>query len=146
LTKAGRSAIFSTRGNPDCHVILRGGKRPNYDAASVDIAAAELEEAGLPPRLMIDFSHANSRKAHDRQAEVAEDVAGQVARGDTRIIGAMIESNLVAGRQDLLEDSASLVFGQSVTDACLGWDESVPLLRTLARAVRERREGARSAA
>jgi 3-deoxy-7-phosphoheptulonate synthase len=146
LTKAGHSAIFHTRGNPDCHVILRGGKRPNYDAASVDIASAELEEAGLPARLMIDFSHANSRKVHDRQTEVGEDVAGQVARGDGRIIGAMIESNLIAGRQDLTEDRSALVFGQSVTDACLGWDESLPLLQALARAVRERREAARSAA
>jgi len=146
LTKAGHSAIFSTRGNSDCHVILRGGKRPNYDAESVNIAARELEDAGLPARLMIDFSHANSQKRYDRQSEVARDVAGQIGRGDPRIIGAMIESHLVAGRQDLTEDRNALVYGQSITDACIGWDESVPLLELLAQAVRSRRQAARTAA
>ena len=138
LTKAGHSAIFSTTGNRDTHVILRGGHRPNYDAESVEIAAREMETAGLEPRLMIDFSHANSHKKCERQVDVGRDVAGQVARGDSRIMGAMIESNLVAGRQDHTPGS-SLVYGQSITDACLGWGDSEPLLRVLADAVRQRR-------
>ncbi len=146
LTKSGHSAIFSTRGNNDCHVILRGGKRPNYDVESVNIAARSLEDAGLPARLMIDFSHANSQKNYDRQSEVGRDVAGQIGRGDRRIIGAMIESHLVAGRQDLTENPGALVFGQSITDACIGWDASVPLLELLAQAVRSRRQEARTAA
>ncbi len=138
LTKDGRSAIFSTTGNADCHVILRGGQRPNYDAESVDMAAQEMEKAGLEPRLMIDFSHANSRKQYEKQLEVGRDVAGQIARGDARIIGCMIESHLVAGRQDNTPDR-ELVYGQSITDACIGWDDSVPLLHRLAEAVRARR-------
>jgi len=138
LTKAGHSAIFSTTGNEDCHIILRGGRQPNYDAASVDRAAHELEEAGLPARLMIDFSHANSRKQHQEQLAVGRDVAAQIAGGDQRIFGVMIESHLQAGRQDL-GDGRSLVYGQSVTDACIGWDDSVMLLQELARAVRQRR-------
>ena len=140
LTKAGHSAIFSTTGNKDTHVILRGGHRPNYDAESVEIASREMEAAGLEPRLMIDFSHANSRKKPERQVEVGRDVAGQIARGNFHIMGVMIESNLVAGRQDNAPDRA-LVYGQSITDACLGWDESEPLLRVLADAVSERRRG-----
>jgi len=144
LTKAGRSAIFSTSGNSDCHLILRGGnKRPNYDSASVSLAAQELEEAGLPALLMVDFSHANSRKNHERQANVGRDVAGQLAHGDHRIIGVMIESNLVAGRQDLTPSREDLVFGQSVTDACLGWEASEPLLETLAEGVGLRRRVAK---
>ncbi len=139
VTKAGQSAIFNTAGNADTHVILRGGKRPNYDAESVDIAAEEMERAGLPARIMIDFSHANSRKLHDRQRKVGADVAGQIARGDSRIIGAMIESHLVAGRQNWRQGE-DLVYGQSITDACIGWDDTVPLLRLLSSAVRERRE------
>ena len=139
MTKEGRSAIFSTTGNNDTHIILRGGKRPNYDAESVNIAAEEMEKAGLTPRLMIDFSHANSRKQHDKQMEVARDVAGQVARGDMRIIGAMIESHLVGGNQPLVPGK-SLVYGQSITDACLAWEDSVPLLELLADAVRQRRK------
>jgi 3-deoxy-7-phosphoheptulonate synthase len=138
LTKAGHSAIFSTTGNEDTHVILRGGKEPNYDAASVDAAASDLAASGLPEVLMVDFSHANSRKDHTRQREVGEDVAQQIAAGDRRIVGAMIESHLVGGRQDL-EDGCTLTYGQSITDACLAWDETGPLLRQLADAVRARR-------
>ncbi len=139
MTKEGRSAIFATTGNSDTHIILRGGQRPNYDAESVNIAAEEMEQAGLTPRLMIDFSHANSRKQHEKQLEVGRDVAGQIARGDLRIIGAMIESHLVGGRQDLVPGKP-LVYGQSITDACLAWEDSVPLLEQLAEAVRERRD------
>ena len=139
MTKDGHSAIFSTTGNNDTHIILRGGKRPNYDAESVNIAAEEMENAGLTPRLMIDFSHANSRKQHDKQLEVGRDVAGQISRGDMRIIGAMIESHLVGGNQDLTSGKP-LVYGQSITDACLAWDDSVPLLEMLAEAVQERRK------
>jgi len=139
MTKDGHSAIFSTTGNNDTHIILRGGRRPNYDAESVNIAAEEMENAGLTPRLMIDFSHANSRKQHDKQLEVGRDVAGQISRGDMRIIGAMIESHLVGGNQDLTAGKP-LVYGQSITDACLAWDDSVPLLEMLAGAVQERRK------
>lgn len=138
LTKAGHSAIFSTAGNDDCHIILRGGKQPNYDAKSVNQAASELEKAGLPAILMIDFSHANSSKQHQRQIEVAKDVAGQIAAGDKRIVGAMIESHLLAGRQDVVAGQ-ELTYGQSITDACINWEDSVELLRNLAQAVRERR-------
>ncbi len=138
LTKQGRSAIFSTAGNDDCHVILRGGRRPNYDAESVEEAAGEIATAGLDPRVMIDFSHANSRKQHERQIAVGRDVASQIAAGDDRIIGAMIESHLQAGRQDL-QPNQDLVFGQSITDACIAWDDTIPLLQELAAAVRERR-------
>jgi 3-deoxy-7-phosphoheptulonate synthase len=139
LTKEGHSAIFSTSGNEDCHVILRGGARPNYDAESIEEAAQDLEKAGLKPNLMVDFSHANSKKQHERQVDVGNDVARQVARGDKRIIGAMIESHLVGGRQDIKPD-VELIYGQSITDACLAWDETKPLLYTLAEAVRERRK------
>jgi 3-deoxy-7-phosphoheptulonate synthase len=142
LTKAGRSAIFNTSGNPDTHVILRGGKRPNYDTESVAEAVEEMTGAGLRPNLMIDFSHANSRKQHDKQVEVGEDVARQIRRGNDNIIGVMIESHLVGGRQDLGSDCDGLVYGQSITDACLAWTESEPLLEKLAEAVRQRREGA----
>lgn len=138
LTKEGRSAIFSTAGNSDTHVILRGGTRPNYDTESVNIAAEELEAAGLKPKLMIDFSHANSRKRHEKQINVSHDVAGQIARGDTRIIGVMIESFLIAGRQEPILGQ-DLTYGQSITDACIGWDDSVPILEELADAVRKRR-------
>jgi 3-deoxy-7-phosphoheptulonate synthase len=138
VTKEGCSAIFSTAGNDDTHVILRGGSRPNYDTESVNMAAEQMEAAGLEPRLMIDFSHANSRKRPEKQIDVGRDVAGQVARGDHRIIGVMIESHLVAGRQDVTPGKP-LVYGQSITDACIGWDDSANLLRLLASAVRERR-------
>ena len=139
MTKAGHSAIFSTKGNNDTHVILRGGQRPNYDAESVEIAAQEMEKAGIKPCLMIDFSHANSRKQFKKQLDVAQDVAGQVSRGDRRIIGAMIESHLVEGNQRL-EAGKPLTYGQSITDACISWEDSVKVLRTLAKAVRKRRE------
>lgn len=138
LTKAGRSAIFATKGNEDCHIILRGGRAPNYHSDSVNRAASQLKAAGLPLRLMIDFSHANSQKHHERQLDVSRDVAHQVARGDRRIIGVMVESHLKAGRQSVTPDRP-LVYGQSITDACIGWEESVPLLEQLAEAVRERR-------
>ncbi|MFZ5621111.1 MAG: 3-deoxy-7-phosphoheptulonate synthase AroG [Pseudomonadota bacterium] len=138
LTKDGRSAIFSTAGNEDCHIILRGGRQPNYDAASVGRAAADLRAAGLQARLMIDFSHANSLKDHQRQIEVGRDVAAQIAAGNRNIIGAMIESHLQAGRQDVVPQRA-LTYGQSITDACIGWDDSVAVLETLAEAVRARR-------
>ncbi len=138
VTKEGFSAIFATSGNDDCHVILRGGTRPNYDTESINIAAEEMELAGFQPRMMIDFSHANSRKRHQKQIDVGRDVAGQIARGDRRIIGTMIESFLVAGRQEWRADQ-ELVFGQSITDACIGWDDTAPLLHTLAEAVEQRR-------
>ncbi|MDH3354969.1 MAG: 3-deoxy-7-phosphoheptulonate synthase AroG [Chromatiales bacterium] len=138
VTKSGRSAIFSTGGNEDCHVILRGGTRPNYDKESINIASEDMEKAGFIPQVMIDFSHANSSKRHQKQIDVGQDVAGQIAHGDRRIIGVMIESNLVAGRQDWRADQ-ELVYGQSITDACISWDESEPLLRELAGAVRKRR-------
>jgi 3-deoxy-7-phosphoheptulonate synthase len=139
VTKEGRSAIFSTKGNEDCHVILRGGNRPNYDSESINIAADEMEATGQIPRMMVDFSHANSRKQHERQLLVGRDVASQVARGDQRIIGTMIESFIVAGRQDR-EASAKLTYGQSITDACISWEDSVPLLEELAAAVHQRRK------
>ena len=138
LTKAGRSAIFATTGNDDCHIILRGGKTPNYDAQSVAQAAQEMQGAGLEPRLMIDCSHANSNKQHQRQIAVCQDVAAQIAAGDSRIKGVMIESHLEEGRQDIAE-SQDMLFGQSITDACISWDDSAPLLRDLAAGVRARR-------
>lgn len=138
-TKAGQTAIFHTRGNEDCHLILRGGQgKPNYDAASVNEAAQTLQAAGQPARLMIDFSHANSRKQHERQLEVARDVAAQIAGGDVRIVGAMVESHLIAGNQKMVSGQP-LVYGQSITDACLGWEHSEELVHTLAGAVRDRR-------
>jgi 3-deoxy-7-phosphoheptulonate synthase len=138
MTKAGQAAIFETVGNEDCHVILRGGRIPNYDAASVDAAAKELAAAGLAPRLMIDFSHANSSRQYQRQVEVGADVAAQLAAGDERIVGVMVESHLNPGRQDLVPGHA-LKPGVSITDACIGWDETAALLETLADAVRRRR-------
>jgi 3-deoxy-7-phosphoheptulonate synthase len=138
VTKAGHSAIVSTIGNEDCHIILRGGKLPNYDAASVDAACKELAAAGLAQHVMIDLSHSNSQKNYMRQVDVGKEVASEIAQGDARIIGVMIESHLKAGRQDLLPGK-ELVYGQSITDACIGWEETVPLLETLAEAVRSRR-------
>ncbi|MGB7540950.1 MAG: 3-deoxy-7-phosphoheptulonate synthase AroG [Burkholderiales bacterium] len=138
VTKEGHSAIVSTNGNEDCHIILRGGKHPNYDAASVDAAAKELAAAGLEQRLMIDCSHSNSQKMYQRQIDVAREVGRQAASGEDRVIGVMVESNLKAGRQDLVPGKP-LVYGQSITDACIGWEDSVPLLRNLAEAVRKRR-------
>ncbi len=138
LTKAGHSAIFSTRGNDDCHIILRGGKTPNYDAASVQRAAEELERAQLSPHLMVDFSHANSQKDYARQIDVGADIARQIANGDTRIIGVMMESHLKAGRQDVTP-GRDLVYGQSITDACIGWEDTVSVLKKLSDAVAQRR-------
>jgi 3-deoxy-7-phosphoheptulonate synthase len=138
-TKHGQSAIFVTTGNKETHIILRGGRKlTNYDAASVARTAEQLEKAGLPPRIMIDFSHANSNKDHKRQALVCQDVAAQVAAGNPDIIGVMIESNLVAGAQKLVAGKP-LTYGQSITDACIAWDETYPLLKELAAAVRARR-------
>ncbi len=138
ITKSGHVAVFKTAGNEDCHVILRGGKQPNFDANSVHAACGELAAAGLRQQVMIDCSHANSSKQYQRQIEVGADVAGQIARGDRRIMGVMIESHLNAGRQDLQPDKP-LAYGQSITDACIGWDATEPLLRQLAEAVRARR-------
>ena len=139
VTKAGHSAIVATAGNEDCHVILRGGSSgPNYDAASVDAACKDLAKAGLASRLMIDFSHANCSKQFKRQLDVAKDVSAQMAGGDERIIGAMIESHLVEGRQDLTPGKP-LDYGKSITDPCIGWEDSVETLNVLADAVRARR-------
>ncbi len=138
VTKAGHSAIVLTRGNEDCHIILRGGKEPNYDAANVQAASHQLSGAGLAERLMIDLSHSNSQKNHMRQIDVGHDVASQIASGDDRIIGVMVESHLTAGRQEL-EPGKELVYGQSITDACIGWEDTVPLLDVFADAVRARR-------
>jgi 3-deoxy-7-phosphoheptulonate synthase len=138
VTKGGYSAIVSTAGNEDCHIILRGGKTPNYDADSVNAACADIGKAGLAARLMIDASHANSSKKHENQIPVCADIGRQIASGDERIVGVMVESNLVAGRQDLQEGCA-LTYGQSVTDACIGWDESIAVLEGLADAVKQRR-------
>jgi 3-deoxy-7-phosphoheptulonate synthase len=141
MTKMGMAAIFETRGNEDCHVILRGGKVPNYDAASVGAACEGLKASGLREQVMIDFSHANSSKKYERQVDVGRDVAGQIAGGDERITGVMIESHLQPGRQDLLagQTKADLQPGVSITDACLGWTQTEPLLRELSAAVRTRR-------
>ena len=144
VTKAGHSAIVSTAGNEDCHIILRGGAKPNYDAASVDAAAKALAETGIPSRLMIDFSHGNSSKKPEKQVEVGDDVARQISAGDGRIFGVMVESHLKAGRQDLAPGK-ELVYGMSITDGCIGWEESSKLLGVLAGAVRERRVRAEQA-
>jgi 3-deoxy-7-phosphoheptulonate synthase len=139
VTKGGHSAIVSTKGNEDCHIILRGGsKSTNFDAASVEAACQELSRNGLAQRLMIDASHANSQKRHENQLAVARSVAEQLEGGEARIVGMMVESHLVAGRQDLVPGTP-LVYGQSITDACLGWDDSVKLLDDLAAGVRARR-------
>lgn len=138
VTKEGHSAIVSTNGNEDCHIILRGGHQPNYGAASVDDASALLGKGGLPARLMIDTSHANSRKKPERQLYVVRDICQQARGGDHRIIGVMTESHLVGGRQDVKPGQA-LTYGQSITDACLGWEDSEVLIRELAAAVAERR-------
>ena len=139
LTSEGHSAIFSTAGNEDAHIILRGGSdAPNYDAVNVDKIGKSMEAAGLPPDIMIDFSHANSLKQCHRQLLVGEDVASQIAQGEQRIIGVMIESHLKSGRQDVVQGQ-ELVYGQSITDACIGWDDTVQLLRDLSTAVNKRR-------
>ncbi len=140
VTKQGHSAIFSTSGNGDCHLILRGGDgRPNYDAESVQDAIAGLEQAGQNPRLMIDLSHANSRKDYRRQMDVGRDVAHPIRSGNQKIIGVMVESHLVEGRQDI-KDGKDLVYGQSVTDACIGWESTEALLEIFAESVRRRRD------
>lgn len=136
--KNGQVAIVKTRGNHDCHLILRGGLTPNFDAPSVAAACSVLASAGLPERLMIDCSHANAAKQHQVQLTVAAGIGEQIAGGDRRIVGAMVESHLVEGRQDL-KRGGRLVYGQSITDACLGWDDSVGLLELLAEKVRQRR-------
>ena len=133
VTKTGHSAIVHTSGNPDCHVILRGGKEPNYDSSHVKAAAEQLTHAGVTPKLMVDFSHANSRKDYKRQMEVAEDVAQQIRNGEQNIMGVMVESHLVEGRQD-----QPVTYGQSITDACIGWDSTEQLLALLAEANRIR--------
>lgn len=138
VTKGGHSAIVHTMGNEDCHVILRGGKVPNYDAASIEAAARQSAAANVACRLMIDASHGNSQKKPKNQIRVVQDVAGQIAGGDDRIFGMMIESHLVAGRQDLVAGKP-LTYGQSITDACIAWDDSVGLLEALDLAVRQRR-------
>lgn len=139
VTKYGHSAIVSTAGNPDCHIILRGGKEPNYSAEHVAAVCEGLEKAGLPQKLMIDFSHANSSKQYQRQMLVAEDVCGQIARGQQAIMGVMVESHLVEGRQDL-KDGCELTWGQSITDACIGWEDTEKMLAQLAEAVAARRQ------
>jgi 3-deoxy-7-phosphoheptulonate synthase len=138
VTKGGHSAIVSTAGNEDCHIILRGGSVPNYEAASVDRICAELGHAGLAARVMIDCSHANSQKQYERQVDVARDIASQIGRGDPRIVGVMLESHIHPGRQDLVSGQP-LEYGVSITDACIGWDASVEVLRELSDAVRRRR-------
>jgi 3-deoxy-7-phosphoheptulonate synthase len=138
VTKGGHSAIVSTAGNEDCHVILRGGKAPNYDAASVEAACQELAKSGLAQRLMIDFSHANSSKQYEKQVDVANDVGQQIAAGDNRIVGVMIESHINPGRQDIVPGEP-LAYGVSVTDACIGWEATEAVLQQLAAAVRARR-------
>ena len=140
--KNGQVAIVETAGNPDCHVILRGGKAPNYDAASVDAACKDLVAAKLHPSLMVDFSHANSSKQHERQVVVAKDIAEQVSGGSTKVFGVMVESHLCAGAQKFTpgkDDPSKLVYGQSITDACIGWDDSEQVLQILSDAVKTRR-------
>jgi 3-deoxy-7-phosphoheptulonate synthase len=139
VTKGGRSAIAATSGNEDCHIILRGGSRPNYDSASVASAAAELARAGVIQRMMVDASHANSSKKPENQPLVIADIARQLSDGEQRIVGVMIESNLVAGRQDVLAGTP-LTYGQSITDGCIDWNTTVPALNLLADAVAARRD------
>ena len=138
VTKSGRGAVATTTGNEDCHVILRGGTTPNYDAASVEAACAAAVASGVRPAVMIDASHANSGKNPDNQPLVIDAIAAQLAAGDARIVGAMLESNLVAGRQDLVPGQP-LTYGQSITDGCIGWETTVEVLQRLAAATEERR-------
>ena len=142
--KNGQVAIVETKGNRDCHVILRGGKAPNYDAASVAAACKELEAAKLPASLMVDFSHANSSKQHEKQVDVARDVAAQMSSGSRSIFGVMVESHLKAGAQKFTpgkDKPAALAYGQSITDACIGWEHSLQVLDVLSQAVQARRRG-----
>ena len=138
LTKQGHSAIFTTTGNDDVHIILRGGKKPNYDAESVNAAAKQLRNAKLAENIMIDASHANSEKDFKRQVDVNDNIAAQIAAGDKRIMGIMLESHLVEGRQDVVKVD-DLVYGQSITDACISWENTLPALQKLAEAVQTRR-------
>ncbi|HEY8585374.1 MAG TPA: 3-deoxy-7-phosphoheptulonate synthase [Rhodanobacter sp.] len=138
VTKRGQAAVATTSGNGDCHVILRGGKAPNFDVASVEAACAAIDSAGLSPRVMIDASHANSGKRPEQQPAVIEDLAARIAGGERAILGVMVESHLVAGRQQL-QPGQPLRYGQSITDGCIGWDDSVRVLHRLADAVRQRR-------
>ncbi|RYF79426.1 MAG: 3-deoxy-7-phosphoheptulonate synthase, partial [Comamonadaceae bacterium] len=140
--KNGQVAIVQTQGNKDCHVILRGGKAPNYDAASVEAACQELEASKLPATLMVDCSHANSSKQHQKQIDVAQEIANQIAGGSRRVFGVMVESHLQAGAQKFTpgkDDMQALEYGKSITDACLGWDDSVGVLDVLSQAVKQRR-------
>jgi 3-deoxy-7-phosphoheptulonate synthase len=140
--KNGQVAIVQTQGNPDCHVILRGGKAPNYDAKSVAAACADLEKAKLSPTLMVDCSHANSSKQHEKQLEVARDLGMQIAGGSRQVFGVMVESHLNAGAQKFtpgVDQPAALAYGKSITDACLGWDDSLQCLDVLSQAVKARR-------
>ncbi|MFT6393984.1 MAG: 3-deoxy-7-phosphoheptulonate synthase [Methylophilaceae bacterium] len=139
VTKNGESAIIVTSGNEDCHVILRGGKTPNYSADHVNEVGEQLDAASLPAKIMIDCSHANSQKQYELQVNVAEDIAGQIASGDNRIAGVMVESHLKAGKQSHTP-GCELIYGQSITDGCLGWNETEIVLNTLADAVRKRRK------
>ncbi|MCK3657515.1 3-deoxy-7-phosphoheptulonate synthase [Pasteurellaceae bacterium Pebbles2] len=141
VTKFGHSAIVSTKGNPDCHIILRGGdKGTNYDAESVATVCADIEKAGRIGHVMVDFSHANSSKQFKRQMDVCKDVCGQIAGGSKQIFGVMVESHLVEGRQDLVDGKAA-TYGQSITDACIGWEDTESLLQQLSDAVEARRKG-----
>ena len=138
MRKEGNSAIFTTRGNEDCHVILRGGRQPNFDSDSINQTAAALAAAGLPQRIMVDFSHANSHKQFSKQIDSGRDVISQVKNGEQRIFGVMIESHLIEGRQDVIA-GRDLTYGQSITDACLGWEDTETLIRELAAASHKRR-------
>ncbi|GGP52052.1 phospho-2-dehydro-3-deoxyheptonate aldolase [Shewanella algicola] len=140
VTKFGHSAIVSTKGNPDCHIILRGGREPNYSAAHVEEISAQLKKSGLADNIMIDFSHANSSKDYKKQMLVAKDVAEQISAGNQAIFGVMVESHLAEGRQDLV-DGVELCYGQSITDACIGWGDTEQLLTTLNQSVVNRRQG-----
>jgi 3-deoxy-7-phosphoheptulonate synthase len=141
VSKHGHSAIASTTGNEDCHIILRGGLQPNYDAQAVNDVCGVLSKSGVASKVMIDASHANSHKKHENQIPVCQDIAQQIAGGEQRIIGVMIESNLIAGRQDHVQGQpvASLNYGQSITDACIDWKSSIDVLSNLAQAVRKKR-------
>ena len=142
MTKMGQAAIFETRGNSDCHLILRGGKQPNYAQADINAACALLQSAGLREQVMIDLSHANSSKQYQRQISVASEVAQQIAAGDQRITGIMIESHLNEGRQDIVAGQP-LRYGVSITDACISMEQTIPVLEQLAQAVRARRQHTR---
>jgi len=139
LRKEGNSAIYTTTGNTDCHIILRGGRKPNYDGESINIACEELTGAGLPARLMVDFSHANSERDHKKQLEVGRNVCEQLKKGEKRIFGVMLESHLNEGRQDV-EPGRELRYGQSITDACLGWEDTLSLIHLLAEASGKRQK------